>query len=71
MSPDTATEIKRLCALGYQTADADYYGKIDELLATCAQTEEVQGLRRLAVAGPTLSSKRFAFPHIADRLHDA
>jgi hypothetical protein len=62
--------IKSLCDQGYATSDPSYYAKIDAILSAEPQTEQILSLRRLCEAGPTLSSKRFAYPHIADKLND-
>lgn len=59
-----------LCRDGYASGSPDNYARIDELLATLPQGDAITACRRLAQGGPDLSSKRFAYPHIEDRLED-
>lgn len=65
---DKIYEAKRLCDVGFNSYDQKYYSKIDELLSGVEQTPSVQRARRLCAAGPTLSSPKFAYPHIKDAL---
>jgi len=55
---------RELCQLGFNTHSAEYYEQIDKILSEVVQTEAIQKARRLCAAGPTLSSPRFAYPHI-------
>lgn len=68
--PATLRQAIGLCQQGYDEGTADNYARIDELLATMPQGDVVTACRRLAQGGPDLSSKRFAYPHIQDRLED-
>lgn len=68
---ETKRAIVRLCDAGFSSGSAGLYKDIDALLAAQEQTKEVTALRRMTVAGPQLSSKRFIYPHIKDRILDA
>lgn len=65
MTPEQKTQINRWCDLGFASYDDSYYGKIIELLKD-DDTVEGKKVKTLAEAGYTLSSPRFAYPHIQD-----
>lgn len=65
LAANTASDILRWCERGFQEYDARYYDSIDGALADAEQTEQVVRIRRMAQAGKTLASPRFAYPHIA------
>jgi hypothetical protein len=65
---DKIEEAKRLCDLGFAQYTDRFYPRIEELLAQVEQTDKVANARRLCAAGPTLSSPRFAYPHIQSAL---
>jgi hypothetical protein len=65
---EAIAECLALCDKGFETHDRSLYGDIDKLLSQCEQTERVVRARKLCEAGPTLSSPRFAYPHIQSAL---
>ena len=67
---DALERVVRFCQSGFAQNNPAYYVDIDAALADVEQTEDVQTMRRLAQGGPSLTSKRFAYPHIEDRAHD-
>jgi hypothetical protein len=69
VSQETKDKIRKLCEQGYRSSDPDKYQKIDDILATLEQTQIVSIMRRLCQAGPEGISKKFAFPHIEDRIN--
>jgi hypothetical protein len=59
----------RECETGFSAHSRDGYERITELLSSLsAPTAQTEKAARLAEAGPTLSSPRFAYPHIKDAL---
>lgn len=58
--------ITDICDAAFATNDRSAYARIEqklEALETCPEVEEMRGLCK---AGPTLASARFGYPHIAD-----
>lgn len=64
-------EAINMCDSGFDHYDGSYYAKIDERLATLPQIEQIAMARRMCVGNEKMSSIRFAYPHIKDRLLDA
>lgn len=63
-------DVAALCRDGWRANDRSHYAHIGERLATLEQTEEVSALSRLAAGGDSLSSPRFAYPHIEERAEE-
>lgn len=58
--------ITDICNAAFAAHDRSAYARIErklEALETCPEVEEMRGLCK---AGPTLVSARFGYPHIAD-----
>lgn len=53
-----------LCQAGFASYDPSNYVEIEQIMLPYAGADEADKIMRLAKAGPTLSSKRFAYPHI-------
>ena len=53
-----------LCEAGFQAYSRANYDKIVSALSPLEPSDRVNKMRRLAEAGHTLSSPRFAYPHI-------
>lgn len=66
ITDETLKRVIAICNQGFASHDPQYYDRIDDLLSTLDQSRAIQKMRRFAQVGPTLSSKRFAYPHIAD-----
>ena len=64
------TKALELCKLGYALYDSKYYAEIETLLSSVPSTPGIEKAIRLAQAGVTLSSPRFAYPHIESALRD-
>jgi len=62
--------VDRLCDLGFASDDPAHYATIRRELEPHRETEGVDKMMRLAEAGPTLGSKRFAYPHIQSDAKD-
>ena len=58
-------EVIAICQKSYRDGDRAGYLRIEEILQG-VEGEEAARIRRLAKAGPTLSSPRFAYPHIEE-----
>lgn len=63
-------DVADLCRRGWAANDRGEYARIRERLATLEQTEKVAALGRLASGGDSLSSARFAYPHIQERAEE-
>lgn len=59
-----------MCNDGWKANDASYYEQIDAKLAELPQTAEMEAARRYCAAGPNLSSAKFAYPHLKERLEE-
>ena len=63
-------QVDDLCDLGFQYRDSGYYQRIIDVLTPHEEHGEVADIIRLAGAGQTLFSPRFAYPHIQDIARD-
>jgi hypothetical protein len=75
-SPMNRTEslqrIVDLCSTGFQSYDRSQYVEIERIADELGGDDpEIVKIKRLAGAGPTLSSPRFAYPHIEDAAREA